>query len=252
MRFALFSDIHSNLEAIEAVLEAFEEEDADRYICLGDIVGYGADPGECINTVKGLNAEIIAGNHDHAAAGKTDIRYFNPYAQAAVVWTSGQLTADEKDFLGRLELVEKFTDFTAVHGTLYEPEKWYYVLSTEDARENFRYLENKILFIGHSHIPVVFKRGIHGKQADGGKVISGHRCISDEKIIIEKDKQYIINIGSVGQPRDGDPRACFALYDDEKNIVQIRRIDYDVSTASSKILDAGLPEMLAYRIERGE
>jgi len=246
MRYALFSDIHSNLEAFRAVREALKKESIDRFICIGDIVGYGADPGECIRQVRELKADVVAGNHDYAAVGKTSIARFNSYAQEAALWTRAQLNPSERDFLAGLELIKEYPDFAIVHAALDEPEKWHYILRTPDAQNNFHLLNKRILFIGHSHVPSVFE------ETMGNNAEPQCRPFFKEQINLKAGSRYIINVGSVGQPRDGDPRASFAIYDTEREEVQIRRVNYDVAIASDKILKAGLPEKLAYRIIQGK
>ncbi len=241
MRYALFSDIHSNLESFKAVIQALKGEAIDKYICIGDIVGYGADPGECIRLIRKLEADIVAGNHDYGAVEKTDISYFNRYAGKAVLWTAAQLSPLQKIFLTHLALIKAYSDFTVVHASLNEPEKWKYVMDILDASRSFRILKTKLLFIGHSHAPAMFEE--KDKEC---------RRFFAKDIDIAEDCRYIINIGSVGQPRDDDPRACFAIYDTDTRRVEMRRVDYDVQAASQKILKAGLPEILAYRIKEGK
>ncbi|MCK4437397.1 metallophosphoesterase family protein [bacterium] len=240
MRFALFADIHGNLEAFQAVLGALREERIDSYICLGDIVGYGANPGECIELVKDLDCVTIAGNHDWAAVDRTSMDYFNPYAREAVLWTRNQLRQENQDFLKGLELIHRFDCFTIVHATLKAPEKWKYIFSISDALQSFQLLSNPILFVGHSHVPVVFEEN------------GGYRYYFSQEVDLEEGRKYIINIGSVGQPRDRDPRATFCLYDTESHQVKIRRVEYNVEEAMRKIVEANLPPVLAWRLKDGE
>ncbi len=157
MRYALLSDVHGNLEAFQAVLRVLKEEGPDCYICIGDIVGYGANPRECIKLVKDLGCLTIAGNHDWAAVDLTSIDYFNPYAKEAVLWTRSQLSQEDRDFLKGFELVREPDGFTIAHATLKAPEEWNYIFSTSDARQNFQLLSNCLLFVGHSHVPIVFE-----------------------------------------------------------------------------------------------
>lgn len=240
MRYGLFSDIHGNLEALRAVADALREEGVDNYICIGDIVGYGANPRECIELIKDLNPITVAGNHDYGAVNLTDLSYFNSDAKEAILWTQGQLDQEGKEFLSGLRLVHNFPDFTIVHATLKAPEEWNYILSTYDAHQNFQLFATPLLFIGHSHTPIVF----------GGN--ANYRYYFREVIDLEKERKYIINIGSVGQPRDGDPRASFVLYDTESRLVQVKRVEYNIPGAMKKIIEAGLPKTLAWRLSRGE
>lgn len=240
MRFALFADIHGNLEAFQAVLESLRGERIDRHICVGDIVGYGANPRECIKLVKDLSCITIAGNHDWAAVNRTSIDYFNPYAKEAVLWTRNQLSQEDQDFLKGLELIHRFDCFTIVHATLKAPAEWKYIFSTSDALQSFQLLSNPILFVGHSHVPIVFEEN------------GGYRCYFSDEINLEEGRKYIINIGSVGQPRDGDPRASFSIYDTESNQVEIRRVEYNVEETMRKIVEAKLPPVLAWRLREGD
>ncbi len=240
MKYGLFSDIHGNLEALRAVLDALKGEGVDKYICLGDIVGYGANPRECLKLIKDLNPLAIAGNHDYAVVNLTDLSYFNSNAKEAILWTQNQLKEKEKKFLSALKLVHNFPNFTIVHATLKAPEEWRYILSTYEARENFQLLTTPLLFAGHSHIPIVFEGNAH------------YRYDFRKTVNLEEGRKYIINIGSVGQPRDGDSRASFALYDTESHMVHIRRVEYDINGAMRKIIEAGLPKILAWRLSQGE
>ena len=157
MKYALISDIHGNLEALEAVLEAIASRPVDGYICLGDIVGYGANPRECLERVRGLNPIAVTGNHDAAACDRTDIGYFSEQARAAALWTREQLTLSERGYLASLPLLAEAEGLSLVHSSLNEPEKWHYILSQFEALPTFNLLSGKACFIGHSHVPVVFE-----------------------------------------------------------------------------------------------
>ena len=240
MRYAIFSDVHSNLEAFESVLQAFKEEKVDKYFFVGDIVGYGADPKECIKLLKKLQAVSVCGNHDWAAVGKTSISYFNEYAKAAVLWTRDALNEEEREFLKSLELVYQDADLTLVHGTLDAPGDFNYIFDTYTALQTIGLLKTQVGFVGHSHTPFIIK------SEQGFPVIVG-----ENKAKIEKDKKYLVNVGSVGQPRDGDPRAAYCVYDKKENTIEIKRVIYDIKSAQNKILKAGLPEILADRLAEG-
>lgn len=240
MRYAVFSDVHSNLEAFEAVLAIFEKSNIDQYVFLGDIVGYGADPTECIAALKGLDAACVAGNHDWACVGLTDLDFFNEEVLAAVLWTRGILTEADRLFLKSLQLIRQENDCSLVHGTLVQPEEFDYMTDGYKAAKSFYALKGNLCFVGHSHTAGVFIE-------DAGKVFYKTPGV----LKIEKGRRYIINDGSVGQPRDGDPRACFCIYDDEAATVEFKRVGYDIAIAQDKILKAGLPERFAARLSQG-
>lgn len=239
MRYALIADIHGNLEALEAVYRSIDKEKVDKVLCVGDIVGYGADPVLCLKLVRERCAKSICGNHDAASIGLTDIDFFNPFAKEAVLWTSEKLHESEINYLASLKLVDREDGFTMVHATLDSPREWGYILNTFDATVNFQLQTDILCFIGHSHVPVAYQKREN--------FISGHRFINK----VEKDCQYIINVGSVGQPRDGDPRASYVVYDTDLQTVRLRRIEYNIKKAQHKILDAKLPQILADRLSIG-
>ena len=242
MRYGFISDIHGNLEAFEAVLDALKEEQIDTFWCLGDVVGYGANPNECLEQVWGLTSDVIAGNHDFAAVGKVDLTYFNRNAAEAALWTMQNLTRDGRHYLSNLPFHLRQDDIMAVHATPSAPEKWGYILSLPQAEIEFPALPDDIsvCFVGHTHDPVIFFE-------DNGKC----GVVPDMQCRLKPDFRYIINVGSVGQPRDGDPRAAYCIYDTETSIVEIKRIIYDVEAAQKKIRKAGLPDFLAMRLAFG-
>lgn len=244
MKYAIFSDIHSNLEAYQASLKVMSEEKVDRYICLGDIVGYGANPKECISITRDLienkGCICVAGNHDAAAAEMTSISSFHTFARHAIIWTRKNIDQSENDFLSTLSLLKAEVDSVFVHASLDRPDEWQYVYTLDDAYMNFELLREKLCFIGHSHVPVVFRSGIHFDY------------FISPSIKIEADFRYIVNVGSIGQPRDRDPRSCFVIYDTEKGTLQYKRVQYDIAKAQAKIVQAGLPEVLAVRLAVGE
>jgi len=240
MRYALISDIHSNSEALEAVLKDAQEQKVQSYLCLGDIVGYGAEPSICVERVRGLNGIVIAGNHDYAVCGKTDTSYFNTYARKAVQWTSQQLSKEQLAYLENLPLVHESKDYCLAHGSLNGPENWEYILAEEDAMNSFELLKQNVLFVGHSHVPFIFT--LENDQVSGS---------DPHDFTLKSGAKYIVNIGSVGQPRDMDNRSSYCIFDEEKASVQFRRIPYDFHRTQKKILDAKLPELLALRLELG-
>jgi predicted phosphodiesterase len=240
MIYAVFSDIHANLEAFQAVMEHMKEIRAERFICLGDIVGYGANPHECLKMVQDIKDTVCAGNHDHAAANLIDTSYFNPYARRAVDWTSVQLDNADLKYIKTFPYIYEEDDFCVVHSNLKKPESWGYIFDEFEAGTNFAEMKKQICFIGHSHVPLAFEKDEFIQP-----------IYETTRITIKENCSYIINVGSVGQPRDGDPRASYCIYDSAKKTVQWYRINYDILTAQKKIIQAGLPYFLAERIQIG-
>ena len=240
MRYAVFSDVHSNLEAFEAVLDEFKKCRIDRYLFLGDIVGYGASPQECITALKLTEAVSVVGNHDGAVLGSIDTKDFNEVAQEAVLWTKENIRESDKQFLSNLPLVQSEKKICLVHGTLSRPQDFDYMIDGYQAMKSFYALEVQICFIGHTHIPGIFVE-------EQGKIL----YTRDAVIPVRNNKRYIVNAGSIGQPRDGDSRACFCIYDDAASRIEFKRIPYDIESAQRKILAAGLPKGLAHRLAVG-
>lgn len=241
MRYGLISDIHSNLEALQAVLDSISKDKISEYLCVGDIVGYGADPGPCIRVVKSLECKaLIAGNHDWGVLGLLGLEWFNEYAKDAAVWTTSVLNQDELDYLKSFKLTYEAKKFTLVHGSLEIPEEFHYILNGEDAYFTMKLMKTPICFVGHSHVAGIF-------YSDNSKV----RYTTEPRIKIDYHRKYVINIGSIGQPRDGNPRASYVIYDDEDDTIEIKRVAYDIKSAQEKILKAGLPNWLASRLARG-
>ena len=239
MRFAIFSDIHANLEALEAALEDAHEHNCRHFVCLGDVVGYNANPHECVKRVRDLDCPIVKGNHDEQASLIESSRGFNELAERAIQWTRDHLTAEDKIWLRDLRLQRQVRDFTIVHATLDTPAQWGYVFNNLDAAASFTYQHTTVCFFGHTHIPMAFIRH------------DGVRRVSTELLRIETGKKYFINTGSVGQPRDGNWRAAYCIYDVENNVVEQRRVKYKLATAQKKIVKAGLPPLLAERLAIG-
>ncbi len=244
MRFGIYGDIHGNYDALEAVLEQLDKARVDVLVCLGDIVGYGAEPGRCIAKVRELGCLALAGNHDHAAIEKLDVEFFNAFAKMAALWTRAQLTPEEKDYLASLGFVDHYGQFACVHGSLHGPELFNYIATIFDAELSFESLDKPVLFYGHTHIPLTFFD------------TTPMTYTMETEIRVTADMKALVNVGSVGQPRDEDPRASFAIYEmadsNGEGVVKIHRIPYDVQSASKKILDAGLPEPLGIRLELGK
>ena len=241
MRYAILADIHSNLAAFEAVLnDADGRGGFDKIWCLGDVVGYGPDPHECIERLRQFKPVCIAGNHDWAAIGKMDTSEFNPVAAIAAHWTAEQLTAEDKDYLLGLPPTLHENGFTLAHGSPREPV-WEYLLSTDVARENFAYFETACCLVGHSHVPLIF-------ELVNDKVV--YREFKETTLKL-KDRRMIINPGGVGQPRDGDPRASYAIYDAETKAVYHYRVEYDIPATQKKMAERGLPTPLIVRLGVG-
>ncbi len=239
MLYAVLGDIHGNLHALEAVLDDLEEAGADRFVCVGDVVGYGADPNECVAVVRELDALTVAGNHDWAAVGKIGIDYFNADARDSIEWTRQTLGDPETEYLRERALVASLDDFTVVHSTLFSPEYFEYMQTLYDVRLSFEHLETGLCFCGHSHVPVMF---LDTDPVD---------CFLETEFDLPEGQRAIVNVGSVGQPRDLDPRACYVLYDSDEGRVYLRRVEYDIHAASERIVEAGLPSTNAARLVLG-
>jgi len=239
MKYGILGDIHGNLEALEAVLEVFEKEGAEKYVSVGDLVGYGASPCECIRKVRQLGAVVVAGNHDFAAVDKLNIDFFNAYARESALWTRSTLSEEDKQYIKSLKLVEYCDNFTIVHSTLYSPELFEYIQTSYDAHLSFEQQTTPVSFMGHSHVPVnFFKR----------KNVSFNM---ETEIRQDENTKIMVNVGSIGQPRDENPDAVAVLYDSDEGLIRISRIHYDVEKSARKIVAAGLPEILAERLKYG-
>src|SRR3954469_24130402 len=239
MRFAIFSDVHANLEALEAVLADARDNKCTHFVCLGDVVGYNANPHECVDRVREMDCPIVKGNHDEQASLFESSRDFNEMAEAAIQWTRDNLAAEDKDWLRDLKMQRQVRDFTIVHATLDTPAQWGYVFNNLDAAASFTYQHTSICFYGHTHVPTAFVRD------------DGVRRLNLEQLRIETGRKYFINAGSTGQPRDGDWRAAYCIYDSDKNVVELHRVKYDLDAAQKKIIKAGLPRLLAERLAIG-
>ncbi len=242
MRFCIFGDIHANLEALQTVLADAAKNQCTHYVCLGDIVGYNANPRECLNLVRDMDCPVVKGNHDEMASREADPGGFNALAEEAISWTRAQLPPEDKEWLRELKFVRQVRDFTIVHATLDTPTKWGYVFNQLDAAASFNYQHTQLCFYGHTHSPRCYVR-----LADRSVQVAPF-----EKLRLEQSKKYFINVGSVGQPRDGDWHASYAIYHADRGYVELRRLEYDIQTAQQKILAAGLPLRLAERLAVGK
>ena len=239
MKYAILGDIHSNLEALKAVMADAETQGVNKYACVGDLVGYNANPVEGLEIVRGLNCACVRGNHDHYCSNPEDLNGFHPLAADVVAWTRRQLSEDQQQFLRNLRYVMPVESFTIVHSTLDTPEMWGYVFDKLEADANFAYQTTPICFFGHTHVPLAFEKS------------DAIRFGLYTRIKVGLGKRYFINVGSVGQPRDGDSRAAYAIFDMLNNVIELRRVQYDIESAQKKILDAGLPPRVAARLSVG-
>jgi diadenosine tetraphosphatase ApaH/serine/threonine PP2A family protein phosphatase len=249
MKYAVIGDIHANFEALQAVLEECDRLSVDRFLCIGDIVGYNADPERCVDIVQKLDIEVmVRGNHDDMAAGDMELVGFNPQAAMAIEWTRRQLRPEQREWLGKLPMRKTYrpdnsggnaTPVTLVHATLDMPDRWGYIFDKLTAAACMNYQYTPVCFFGHTHVPLAFD-----KFGD----LSGGRY---DEVRLEPGHKYLVNIGSVGQPRDGDPRASFVIYDSGERLITLHRVEYDIQTCQEKILAAGLPERLAQRLATG-
>jgi predicted phosphodiesterase len=239
MRFAIFGDIHANLHALQRVLADAREQACTHYVCMGDIVGYNAFPRECLDLVRRLDCPVVKGNHDEQASMLGDQESFNPLAEEAMNWTREQLNETDKDWLRSLRMQRQVRDFTIVHATLDTPHKWGYVFNQLDAAASFSYQHTSLCFIGHTHTPKAYVR-------DGSV-----RTIPLDVLALQPGKRYLVNVGSVGQPRDGDWRSAYCIYDTTSEEIHLRRLEYDIEGAQEAILKAGLPRKLAERLAVG-
>jgi predicted phosphodiesterase len=241
MRYGIISDIHGNREALDAAVRHLTSVGVDEFVCVGDIVGYGADPNTCMETVRNLTEKTVAGNHDYAAVGLTDIEHFNQYAREAAVWTAARLKATHSSYIKELPLTFSLEKALVVHSTPHQPHQWFYLITHFQFLAAFQHFSEKICFIGHSHQPLVFEKGKNSSGPVDGSVFQ-----------LNDASRYVVNVGSVGQPRDNDSRLCCCLYDSNEMTVELVRLEYDVEQAQDKIRKAGLPEFLAKRLAFGE
>jgi predicted phosphodiesterase len=240
MKYAILADIHANLEALEVVLKDAKDQNCTHYACLGDVVGYGANPKECLDIIREMGMPCVKGNHDEYCSNEGNMEGFNPYAAQAVIWTRQQLTEDDRKWLQELKYLRLVASFSIVHATLDAPQRWGYVFNRLDAAASFTYQNTAVCFFGHTHVPVAF---IRDSVVRGGTY---------SKFRVEPGRKYFVNVGSIGQPRDGNPKAAYVVYDLNENSMELRRLDYDIKAAQDKIIKAGLPARLAERLSFGK
>ena len=245
MRLALFADIHANRQAFAACLDAARAQGAERIICLGDVVGYGADPEWTVDTVMALvenGAMIVRGNHDNAIGSSAES--MNAEAQAAIEWTRGRLSEPQRRFLAGLPLQREEEDRLYVHSEASNPPRWRYVQDASDAGRSMMATDAHITFCGHIHRPALYSMSVTAKM-------TSFVPISGVPVQLLRGRQWLAVLGSVGQPRDGNPAACFAMFDTETKEITYCRAPYDVAAAAKKIRDNGLPHWLADRLMAG-
>lgn len=239
-RFAILGDIHGNWEALTAVLEDAGNEGVTSYICVGDVVGYNADPAKCLDRIREINAVTVRGNHDHYCSHDECLEDFHPLAANVIDWTRRQLSDEQVSYLQRLRLSRMVSGFCIVHSTLDMPDKWGYVFDCLQADAHFNYQTVSVCFYGHTHVPVVFEKQVRVTRSTYSTVKTS------------VGGKYFMNVGSVGQPRDSDPRAAYVVYDLKAREARLRRVPYDIEKAQAKIRKVGLPERLAKRLAIGK
>ena len=240
MRYAVIADIHANLEALEVVLADTKEQKCTHFCCVGDVVGYNANPKECLDIIRTMGMPVVKGNHDEYCSSEEELEGFNPHAAEAVNWTRKQLNKEDRQWLRDLKYVRLVASFSMVHSTLDGPQRWGYVFDRLAAAASFTYQNTSVCFFGHTHVPVAFVRD---NQVRGGTY---------SKFRVEPGKKYFVNVGAVGQPRDGNPKAGYVVYDLEEGSIELRRLDYDIPKAQKKIMEVGLPQRLADRLALGK
>lgn len=244
MRTAIISDIHANLDALETVLTDIESKDIDEIVCLGDVVGYGPNPNECITIIKDRCPITLLGNHDAAAMDILSTQNFNINAKIAIEWTERQLSEESRQFLSGLPITKIEGDKTYVHATPYEPRMWYYITSVEEAAFNFQFFSTRFCFVGHTHIPIIISQ-------DSTKKID----VSQETFFdFNKtgETRFLINVGSVGQPRDRNPHSSYGIFDSEANTFILNRVAYDIKKCQEKMANNKLPDFLIKRLAEGK
>ena len=240
MKYAIIADIHGNLEALQAVLEDCKAQNISHYACLGDVVGYNANPKECLDIIRDMGMPIVKGNHDEYCSADQNLDGFNAHAAEAVNWTRKQLSDEDRKWLRDFKYLRLVASFTIVHATLDGPQRWGYVFDKLAAAASFTYQNTAVCFFGHTHVPVAF---IRDSVVRGGTY---------SKFKIDHGRKYFINVGSVGQSRDGVAKATYVIYDMEEQSIELRRLDYDMATTQKKIIAAGLPPRLAERLSFGK
>ena len=238
--FAVLGDIHANLDALNVVLDDCRSQGVTDYLCTGDVVGYNACPHECMDIIRAIGCPVVVGNHDFYVSSRQNLDDFNPAAAAVVQWTRKQLSVDEIYWLRNLPFTHTQMGVTLVHSTMDNPENFGYVFDNLQAEANFLNQKTPVCFHGHTHCPMIYEKSMNGVFR-----------IDAQDFKLPIGRKYFINVGSVGQPRDGDPRATYVIYDPKERTVRFRRLEYDVAAAQARVREAGLPDHLAERLARG-
>lgn len=240
--FAILGDIHSNIDALNVVLEDCQQQGVTDFLCTGDVIGYNAAPRECMEIIRALGCPVVKGNHDDYVSDLTqNLANFQPHAARVIEWTREQLEPEAIEWLGNLPFTVTQMGITLVHSTNDNPATFGYVFDNLQAEANFIHQKTPICFHGHTHCPMIYE-----------KSMSGVWRIDPQEMKLQPGRKYFINVGSVGQPRDGDPRATYVVYDAASRTVRFRRLEYDIASAQARIRAAGLPERLAERLQFGQ
>ncbi|MBO7130947.1 MAG: metallophosphoesterase family protein [Fibrobacterales bacterium] len=241
MKLGLISDVHSNLEALQAVLDELERLGAEKIVCLGDVVGYGPDPDECVALVRDRAAWSLLGNHDAMAVGQAMPDYINLHARRAMEWTKRHLSPESADYLRKLPFLKREEGAVFVHSSPRSPADWSYVTTLEDVVEISEFFSEPLCFLAHTHRPMLALRDAAGRFG----------IVDADRFELGEGERLVVNVGSVGQPRDNDPRATAVLADTGTRRISFVRVPYDVQAVQKKMLERGLPEFLAMRLARG-
>lgn len=240
MKYAILSDVHANLEALESVLEHARGCGVKRFICLGDVVGYNADPEACVDIIRGLGCPVVMGNHDAYTVAEDVPESVNGRARRSLEWTRDHIRPDQRDWLMHLPMQRRVGPFEIVHASLHEPESWNYVFNAIEAILHFHFQDTPLCFFGHTHAPMYF-------CTEERKTYKDYDTIE-----LKPGEKYLVNAGSVGQPRGDDKRAQYVVYDTRDRVAEFQRVEYDVATTCEKIRAAGLPEHNALRLEKSD
>ncbi len=243
MKYAILGDIHSNASALHAVLERAKHRQVERLLAVGDVVGYGAAPHACLASLFEHGVQVVRGNHDAACAGQVDLQRFNPSARAAIEWTRAQLSRSELDYLGKLPWLLDLEHCSVAHATYAHPENFEYMYTPTSADSSLDLLTSSVCFVGHTHVPVTMLRPREDPTLTAYSM--------ESELDLEECVRAVVNVGSVGQPRDEDPRAAIGFYDSDLGRVWIERVEYDVAREADRIRKAGLPASLADRLSIG-
>jgi len=243
MRYAIISDIHGNFPALKRVLQQLAEASIDKYLCLGDIVGYGAQPNECCEAIRKLDAISVRGNHEQGVLRPEFEQWFNAAARVCLVWTHDQLTAENYAFIESLEETAQIDNITICHGSIPDPD--FYITSPQGALPSFEAMTGDLGFFGHTHSAEYFV------QREAGELSEHRPAPRGTTWSMEAEHKYLVNPGAVGQPRDGNPKAAYAIYDEESGQIELRRVDYDIAATQQKMIAAGLPASMSQRLSHG-